>query len=786
MPPKSVVGSSMCRSCLSTLLKRAPAARLALRYSSSQATQALASAPSSRLSREQEAERQKTLESLGLSKDSKGAGVQVNYFEQEKGGKLRRLKNQDEFGQSLMDHDEQTEGRLKELEEELGLASQFTQIVEKIWGKEGAEKLRKRVASQDESSPKPSLLLPEEKWPSSQDRTHIVQLNNMIRTVGRKTRGGVLGLKRINSLWKYYSAARIALSKKWELVHADIWDLLWQILAGEHADNPNRMPHIHILAKDMQKAGVPLRDDQQLLAIEATFVSGFRDDAITTHKKLVTTLGASPDASVEFWQLGLRMYCLSGDMARAERVVTTLLESPYEKDPRFILPFIRMCAGQPETVGKGYESYQQLRSTLGDSITIDDYDQIISYFLASNETEFAFYIFVEMMTSNTVDLRGSRGIPASVSSPFFYGKWLKRLIGAGDLQGAYNVLLHMKSRGIVPQAIVVNCLLGAWLRSGTADNMQKADEVAWAMINSRMQFISIRKDMQNLASYVRLRQYGEGWPRANLETFSLLAESCKDRGLHHKMEELWAAFREAEIAPDSFMLNQLLFSYLQDGQGKHVAALTRDLTNKYQVEPDSWTFLALWQALPVNRLIQTPSGQLLEEVSRTRSLFAEMVRSTHIFATSGVDVQLARYILHSFRKLDDKLGLLLAYRALRQIFKFTPPDFLILELHVGSMDLEKTGKGKGSHRLIHAGRQIESYMRRRQDELIESGQLRADDELPDEVKREELGNFLELFLQNQVALLDNENEDTIRLLKQAATELGWHSEAPSFEETPDP
>ncbi|KAI8965971.1 hypothetical protein F5Y11DRAFT_310989 [Daldinia sp. FL1419] len=785
MPPRTaVVENFICRSCLSTLRRRTPPAQWALRHSSqaAQASQPLPSASSSRQSHEQELERQKTLEALGLAKDGKGPRVSINYFEQGKGGNLRRLQNEDEFGQSLMDPDGQAQDRLKELEQELEQATQFTKIVEEIWGKQGAEKLRKRAATQDESLPKPSLLLPEEDWPP-QDRTYIVQLNNMIKTLGRKVYSGPLRLKRINSAWKYYSAARVALSKRWESVHEDIWDLLWQILAADHANNPNRMSHIHILVKDMQNAGVSLRHDQQLLAIEATFISGFKKDAITTHKKLVTTLGTDPETFVEFWQLGLRMYCLMGDAPRAERVANTLLESPYDKDPRFLLPFIRMCAENPAMVEKGFEMYQQLRTALGDSITIDDYDQIISYFLASNETEFAFYIFVEMMTSNTVDLRGAYRVPPSVASPFFYGKWLKRLIGAGDLQGAFNVLLYMKSKGVMPQAIVVNGLIGAWLRSSTADNIQKAEEVAWAMINTRMQFLSIRKDMQNLAQYVRLKQYGEGWPRANLETFSLLAENYKDRGVHNKMEELWGAFRRAEIAPNSFILNQLLFSYLQDGQGKHVAALTHELTRHYQVEPDSWTFMVLWQALPVNRLVQIPPGQIPEEILRTRSLFAELVKSARIFATSGIDTKLARYILHSFRKLDDKVGLLLAYRALRQIFNFTPPDIIILELQVGSMDLERIGKGKGGHRLMHAGKQVEAYLRRRHQELIASGELDVGGDLPEDVKREELGNFLDQFLQNQIAVLDDEN--TGGNVTQAAIEMGLQSKGPNAEASLD-
>lgn len=727
------------------------------------------------------------MEALGLLKKSKDGKVSVNYFEQGTGGRLRRLQGEDEFGQSLMDPDGEAENRLKQLEEELEQATQFTKIVEDMWGKEGAEKLRKRVALQDthrdESLIKPTVLLPNEAWPRPQDRLHIFQLNNMIRTIGWKVNYGSVNAKRINGLWKYYFAARKALSKKWELVHADIWDLLWQILAADSEHNPNRMSHVHILAKDMEEAGVVLRYDQQLLAIESIFVSVSKEEAITAHRKLVTTLGADPEAFVDFWQLGLRMYCLIGELARAERIANILIDSPYDKDPRFLLPLIRLCTENPATVEKGFELYQRLRSALGDSITINDYDLVISYFLTSNETEYAFNIFVEMMTSNTVNVHGSFKIPASVASPFFYGKWLKRLIAAGDLRGAYDVLLYMKSRGVRPQAIVVNGLIGAWLRTGMAENIRKAEEVAWAMINSRLQFIVIRKDMHSLANWVRLRPFGEGWPTANLETFSLLAENYKDRGMHNKMEELWGAIREAEIDPDSFMLNQLIFSYLKDGQGKLVASISRDLIAKYQIEPDSWTFLALWQALPINRLVQIPPGQLPQEVLRTRSLFADLVKSAHIFTTTGLDVQVARYVLHSFRKLEDKFGLLLAYRALRHIFHFNPPDIVVLELHVGSMDLEKTGKGKNGHRLMHTGNQIEGHLRRRHGELIASGQISPEDDLPEEVKREELSNFLDTFLENQVYMF--ETEDTEQCLVQAAMEMGFHGGVPRFKATPE-
>ncbi|KAI1082867.1 hypothetical protein F5B20DRAFT_487885 [Whalleya microplaca] len=798
MPPKAFFleygkRDFICRACLLNLRKRTPPAPWPVRYSSqaaqaAQATQATRAphasisstsnaTPPSTEREVDEAERRKTLEALGLLRESKDE-VLVNYFEQGKRGDLRRLQSADEFSRSMMGGE--AESRLRDLEQQLEKATHFTKIVEDIWGKQGAEKMRRRFLSEKElPTTRSELVLPVDEWKEGAHRDLVAKLNNMIKTAGFKVRRGVLNHSRTSALWKYYSSARPALSGRWELVPPDTWDLLWQVLAADHKYNTNRMSHVHILAKDMQEAGVALRDDQQLLAIEATFISGFREEAIKKHRRLVTTLGDKAETFSEFWQLGLRMYCQTGDIARAERVVNTLFESPHESDPRFLFPYIRMCAGNPTSAEKGYESYHRLRSALGDSITIDDYDQIISYFLSSNETEFALYIFVEMMTSRTIDARGTRKLPPSVANTFFLGKWLKRLIGAGDLNGAYNVLLHMKERGVMPQSIQINGLIGAWIRSGAADNVQKAEDVAWSMINARFQFVQIREDMSQLYSFIRLRQYGEGWPRANLETFSLLAENYKERGLHGKMEELWRAFRRAKIAPDSFMLNQLLFSYLGDGQGEHVASTSKMLTNEFNVEPDPATFMALWQSLPVNRLVQLSPDELVKEIPRTRSLFAEMVGFSGIFAAEGVHVHLAGRILHSFRKLEDKAGLLVAYRALRQLFNFKPPEILTLELLVGSDNLERMAKSKAGHRLMHVAQHVENYLSRRQQELIAAGQLSQDDQLSPEIKREELSRFLELRLQSEISKLAEEGLE--QSLTRAALEMGL----PTGNEAPD-
>ncbi|KAI1118755.1 hypothetical protein F5Y14DRAFT_397554 [Nemania sp. NC0429] len=769
MPPgpallESSTRNFICKSCLSALRKRPTVTPWPIRRSS-QAADALAPRRPKRRSPEQEAERLKTLETLGLLRDAP-TKISVNYFEQGRGGRLRRLQDENEFSKALNDPGGVMDMQLKELEDQLQGATSFAKAMTEM-GEEEADTLLEESDTLSLSS----LAIPINGLNGHrQDRIH--RLNNWIRRCSRARERNNILPKDVQGLWKAYSAVRTTMSDRWHTVPIATWEVLWDILSAEYAFNTNRMSHIYALAKDMQHADVPLRPDQQILALEAMFIDGWESEAIDNHRRHVSTLGVNPDTFIPFWQLGLQMYCRVGDLERAKRVAKTIIESPHATDPRFIQPLIKLYAETPATVESGFKLYRDLRASLGDSMTIEDYDTIISFFLASGNTEYALFIFVDMMKSGSVDLVGVRQYPPSIANPFFFGKWLKRLIGAGDLEGAFSVLRLMKSHGITPPAIQVNGLIGAWLRSGVANNDQKADDIAWAMINSRIQFVELRRRKLSMPS-VNLYQSGNGWPRANLETFSLLAENYKDRGLTAKMGPLWQSFQEAEIAPDSFLLNQLLFSLLQDGKDDVLFPMYEEVVRRSNLKPDSHTFMALWQALPVNRFTTIPPRNLETEVSRTRALFAEMIKNANIFKSRDgmeMDLFLARTILHSFRRIKDRAGLLLAYRAMRRIFNYDPPDMLVFEILLETMDLQKIAKRKEGVKLIRARTSVDHYLEHRYRELASSGSIKDGEDMPQHVKVEETGNFLELQL--EAAFSEMAGEDAQRLAIKAAEEMG--------------
>ncbi|EQL04274.1 pentatricopeptide repeat containing protein [Ophiocordyceps sinensis CO18] len=277
-------------------------------------------------------------------------------------------------------------------------------------------------------------------------------------------------------------------------------------------------------------------------------------------------------------------------MDQAERAVNKLLDK--RLDARIMMPLIRTFSEKdsPECREKAWAAYRRMREHLGRGMKLSDYDQVVSYFLTTNQIENALYAFVDMMTDGRVDLKWQKYLPSVVANKFFLGKWLKRLIGAFDLDGAYSVIDFMRKKGVEASPMHLNGLIGAWQRSRTAANVEKADKLAWNMIEERIRFVLARESdggggeaeaVPSDAPWPRATVPSDApWPRATLETFSLMAENYRSRDLPGAMEALWDAFRDAEISPDACMMNQLLESHIQAGRGKEVPALYQSMVTE--------------------------------------------------------------------------------------------------------------------------------------------------------------------------------------------------------------
>ncbi|KAK3330403.1 hypothetical protein B0H66DRAFT_60364 [Apodospora peruviana] len=715
--------------------------------------------------------------------------VDIRFFDEAKPGQLRELKSSEEFGDVSGGLDSEIETAITDLEGQMLNMLGLLKRLEKEGDQDKADELRKQFKKTlrdqykgrigPEADDYKALHIPGFSGPRQRS---IAALNKFLARESL-VKGGVPRHKDLLECWKSYSAARKTLAMSWASVAPEVWDFLWMILSWEGTQNPNRMRHVYVLARDMHAAGVTLRSSQQLLAIEAMFIEGWQEEAIESWKKAVVTLGSKSDTFKAYWELGARMCCLYGDTYRAQRAVDTLLESAEDPNPRIIIPLIRALAAKADTQKQAWEMYQRLRELLGDDMKIEDYDEVISSFLTASGTEDALQAFVDMMFSGAIDIRGRTRLPIAVGNHFFIGKWLKRLIGAGDLDGAYKVVLYLRAKGVVPSPIQLNGLIGAWLRSDIAENVEKAEQLAWDMIRSRLSFVRLRRrgaamEQQRIRFYDPTvsavpSAYNPDDPelnigtRASSETFALLAENYCTRGLHDRLEGLWEVLGEAEINTSAFFMNQLIRSYTQNMQASRAVEFYEEMTRNRGVRPNAHTFLALFGTLSVNRLIHRDPSLSEIDITAARRFFRDMVEAEWTFESMDTFQFLPRTILFSLLKAKDFTGMIVAARTMRELFQFVPSEPLLIELASGTVTL-RVKTQRNMRRIMEGSKTIEGLIRRHRMALEEAGV-----DMGTEAQRaDELCKVFEQLVLVKAGAQEADPQAVERLLEEAAGEVG--------------
>jgi pentatricopeptide repeat protein len=716
--------------------------------------------------------------------------LNVNYFQEGEGGEMMKLRDSEHFAELNSGLDGDVETAIGDLEKKMVETILMLKRMESAGDKERADIMKQffkktlrdhyKVKLGPETEAFAALHIPG----FSRPRHRLVANLNRFLARDSGVKGGEPKHKDIVDCWKYYSSARKSLAGSWGSVPKGVWDYLWMVLSWEGPENPHRMSHIYVLAKDMAAAGVALRESQQLLAIEAMFIEGWRDEAIEAWKKGVVTLTTTPDLFKSYHELGVRMLSLHGDTDRAQRAAETLLKSAGPPNIRILIPVIRALALKEEKSEEAWDTYQNMRQMLGDTIKIEDYDEVIAAFLATNRVEYALQAFVDMMFSSALDVRGKTKLPMAVSNQFFVGKWLKRLIGAGDLDGAYKVIVFLQGKGITASPIQVNGLIGAWLRSETAEGIEKAEDLAWNMIRARLNFVHLRHRQRSMEVPVKFydpcgpkprRSAADGEPpfhcasKATAETFSLLAENYCSRNLHKSLEELWGAFQYSEIKTTSFLMNQVLRSYTQSGEPNKALNLYRKMTQEQNVSPDAHSFIALFNTLSVNLLGTRSQATMEQDTALARLHFREMIDRKWAFDSPDAYHLLPRTILFSMLKAKDYPGMIIAVRAMNLLFDYTPPEPLLIELASGTMTLRVKSQ-RNAGRIMEGAQLIESLIKRSRVQLHEAG---LDiEKLPKEVIEAERRHVLENLVLAKAKSIELRPEELEPLLQGAARDMG--------------
>lgn len=588
------------------------------------------------------------------------------------------------------------------------------------------------------------------------------------------------------------------MSKPHTMVPEEVWEALWTIFAHEGSSNPHRLKRIRKLSKAMLDAGATLGDRQELLAIEAAFKCGATQEALDWWKRKVTVLGHQDSRpTILYWELGVRMWCEVGDIQRAERACKNLLERStpaHPADSRVLLHLVQAYCASPATAEKGFAFYRRMRNLatkLEKPLEIQDYDDVISVFLRTGHTDYAMFAFTDMMFAGTINLHGKAKLPNQTRNQFFFGKWLKRLIGEGDLDGAYNVLVFMQKNGVMAASIQVNGLIGAWLRTGTVADREKAYSLAWAMIRSRQTFVDLRKREALVEWPIRLwdnrpsasgdradnkpeMDYGMV-PRATVETFIILAGQYRERKLFTRLEELFVAYKQCEMPGDAMMMNELIAAAVAQDRGDMARELYNLMVHEHDVLPSTDTFAILFSSLPVNRthVPLVNRHEIAEAKFQARSVFADMMQSMWVYQekvgrrgpTTPLSEQQVKLILHSFRKVSDWAGLSVALMGLRDVMKFQLTRGVMLEMIEGIEGLDKPSPRTGKV-MIRATLKLQALV----ENMQKQGQL--DPDLTAEGMKDWKVLYKILLSYYHAILQKSTNENPGELIQQAKEEMG--------------
>lgn len=560
-------------------------------------------------------------------------------------------------------------------------------------------------------------------------------------------------------LFRWYLMARQRLLVNSDKVHPAAWQSLWHAICGPQAYE--RLARVNYLGSDMLQAGVHLSEEQRLLYIEAKYLHG--DKAIAVEEwqanQAIFENCVDPRHQKNFWCLGINLCAANGRIDLAMQAVDRLFSIETDTGvSRMLIPIIQACFDVESVARLGHEQslqmawviYIMMRVKAGDQMTLDDFDEVILAFLDANAPDFALAVFRDMMlaadknTDPTISLyakisgsqiddwKPSRNaipweqsialttLPPRFNNKFFFGKWIKKLIGDGQPDHAAKVLQVMQDRGIRASAIQVNGLIGAWLRKGTVAARERAESMAWQMITARIAFVNSRAkwrhDLESLGttmgeignendkqqSVIEIngarpqmtsvgdvedlkvdRQHDgiEGMasvlPQATIETFSILIQDYRKRHKRDKIQDVRTAIESAELQPDTFFMNQVILSHVRAHEQEEAWQTYKDMVGRQQLIPNLGTFEALFGMIRSvsHPLKMSPSETVAGNVATSRALFAElMAYADALKRTETLSQDLLDIIVRCFCITDDQAGTAVAIRACADRFNIYPTD----------------------------------------------------------------------------------------------------------------
>lgn len=520
--------------------------------------------------------------------------------------------------------------------------------------------------------------------------------------------------------WRSYRRCKESLPFFVEIVPDQALEMLWDSQAPRTDAEHSHPSHIETLAEDMLSNKRQLSFSQWMQYLELLYRDGKIDTALRFWENCLDLMwDHGPEDNNRYWRVGVRILVADGELKRAEEQAIAFLDADKAHDARILIPIIVAWAQRPglEDDGRCWTLYLRLKTMLGDQMKMDEYDALSVGFLKAGKTSLALAIFKDMMLTgqdsktesrtlykaslglvdslhtssisesdvNKVSLTALTILPRKFQNKFFYGSWIKKLIGMGETDSAAKVVELMYERDVRPDPKHLNGIMGAWLREGNPSSKDKAERLGWAMIQERIDQVwsspSTKPSVHDSETGVGVSQYmHRRVPPANIETFSVLLLYYTRRNQEEMINYLLTSMENARVKPNTFFMNHLLYRDLRQQNIFAVWSGYQEVTKT--TKPDLETFACLWDTGKLQ--YDRTRSQFDHRFPNARKLHYEMMewftKSTphhQNAAKQNFSKDLYEQVIRCFCLSLDLHGTLVALRSMKEMFGFFPDTDVI-------------------------------------------------------------------------------------------------------------
>lgn len=572
---------------------------------------------------------------------------------------------------------------------------------------------------EEEKPPPPKKPFEVELKVPDKHQAYVDRFNNCLKHLSDKSNQSATK----QDVWKWYLRCKQIIPMFLTMIPDDTFTMLWGSLFKGKSSIASRMNEMQTLVDDMTSSGKTLTSHQWMTYVKTLHQGGKTDEALEYWVARKEDLTKSKEDKEQYWELGVRLFAAKGNPQRAEELSRTLLTRNKSQFARVLIPVIVSWAklSTPESADKAWTLYLRLKTLLRSNMTMEDYDTISMGFLKSGHSSLALAVFKDMMLTgqssssdstalyraslglvgdlqassinesevNKVSLSALTILPRRFQNKFFYASWMKKLIGMGEVDSAATVVELMYERGVKPDTKHLNGIISAWFRDGSATAKAKAEKLAWAMVQERIDKVwALHRDALDAeqSSKPSVDQYSgqevkvpkfmqRSVPQANIETFSILLLYYSRRSRDDVVKYLIQCLDNARIQPNSYFLTHMLYRELRKQDIGAVWHLYKEMTDT--VQPDLETFVALWD-----------TGKLQYDKSRSpydpefpsaRALYHEMMDWLSSLRPHGRRITREEFskeihdqITRSFCLSKDLHGTLVALYAMKDTFGMFP------------------------------------------------------------------------------------------------------------------